>query len=106
MKKKDLTPKQMASVPCPTCGVPTGEPCVLHSGGPRMEPHTDRKLSAAEAWVGGLVRGHGQRGLHVTEHGLFQLRVHFVGDAHNVEEHGVEIHTAQITLQGIKNAHL
>ena len=49
MKKKELTPKQLLSVCCPTCGVPTGERCVLHSGGPRFEPHVDRKLSALEA---------------------------------------------------------
>ena len=49
MKKKDLTAKQLSSVPCPTCGVAPGERCVLHSGALRSEPHVDRKLSAAEA---------------------------------------------------------
>ncbi len=49
MKKKELTPKQLSSVPCPTCGVAAGKRCVLLSGTPRIEPHTDRKLSAAEA---------------------------------------------------------
>ncbi|MHB8754755.1 MAG: zinc finger domain-containing protein [Candidatus Acidiferrales bacterium] len=49
MKKKELTPEQMSSVPCPTCGVAAGQSCVLHSGGPRSEPHTERKLSAIEA---------------------------------------------------------
>ena len=46
---KDLTSAQLSSVPCPTCGVGPGQRCVLHSGGPRSEPHVDRKLSAAEA---------------------------------------------------------
>lgn len=49
MRMSDLTAKQLFSVPCPTCGVATGEPCLLHSGAPRTEPHVDRKLSAAEA---------------------------------------------------------
>jgi len=49
MKKSDLTAKECFSVPCPTCGVAPGEPCLLHSGGLRTEPHLDRKLSAIEA---------------------------------------------------------
>jgi hypothetical protein len=49
MKKRNLTPKQLSSVPCPTCGVAAGQRCVLHSGGLRSEPHVDRKLSAIEA---------------------------------------------------------
>jgi hypothetical protein len=49
MKKKDLTPKQACSVPCPTCGVAAGRRCVLHSGTLRFQPHVDRKLSAIEA---------------------------------------------------------
>lgn len=46
---KDLTPEQLSSVPCPTCGVAIGEPCLLHSGAPRSEPHLERKLCAVEA---------------------------------------------------------
>jgi hypothetical protein len=49
MEKKKLTPKQLSSVPCPTCGVAAGKRCVLLSGTPRTERHTSRKLSAAEA---------------------------------------------------------
>ena len=49
MRISDLTPEQMSSVSCPTCGVAPGEGCLLHSGAPRSEPHVDRKLSAAEA---------------------------------------------------------
>jgi hypothetical protein len=45
----DLTPKQLLSVPCPTCGVASWARCLLHSGGPRSESHVDRKLSAADA---------------------------------------------------------
>jgi len=52
MKKKELTPEQLVSVPCPTCGVAAGMVCVLHSGAPRTEPHVDRKLSAIEAIQG------------------------------------------------------
>ena len=49
VKTKELTPKQILSVPCATCGAATGEACELHTGAPRTEPHRDRKLSAAEA---------------------------------------------------------
>jgi hypothetical protein len=49
VKTKELTPKQILSVPCTTCGAAIGEVCELHTGDPRTEPHRDRKLSAAEA---------------------------------------------------------
>ncbi|MHB8503158.1 MAG: zinc finger domain-containing protein [Candidatus Acidiferrales bacterium] len=49
LKKSQLTPKQVSSVPCPTCGVAAGERCVLHSGAPRSESHVDRKFAAIEA---------------------------------------------------------
>jgi hypothetical protein len=48
VKAKELTPKQILSVPCNTCGAAIGEVCELHTGAPRSEPHRDRKLSAAE----------------------------------------------------------
>ncbi|MGB8064065.1 MAG: hypothetical protein WCF26_19390, partial [Candidatus Sulfotelmatobacter sp.] len=49
MKVKELTPKQILSVPCTTCGAAIGEACELHTGDLRTEPHRDRKLSAADA---------------------------------------------------------
>jgi len=49
VKTKELTPKQILSVPCDTCGAAIGETCELHSGAARTEPHRDRKLFAAEA---------------------------------------------------------
>jgi hypothetical protein len=49
VKTKELTLKQVLSVPCPACGAGTEEPCELHTGALRTEPHRDRKLSAAEA---------------------------------------------------------
>jgi hypothetical protein len=49
VKTRELTPKQISSVPCPTCGAAVGEACELHTGDQRTEPHRDRKLSAAEA---------------------------------------------------------
>jgi hypothetical protein len=49
VKTKDLTVKQILSVPCPTCGAATEKACELHTGARRTEPHRDRKLSAAEA---------------------------------------------------------
>jgi hypothetical protein len=48
VKTKELTPKQILSVPCNTCGAAIGEACELHTGAPRTEPHRDRELSAAE----------------------------------------------------------
>src|SRR5260370_10735263 len=49
VKTKELTLKQILSVPCPTCRAALEEGCVLHTGARRTEPHRDRKLSAAEA---------------------------------------------------------
>jgi hypothetical protein len=49
VKTKELTLKQVLSVPCPTCGAAVKEACELHTGALRTEPHRDRKLSAAEA---------------------------------------------------------
>jgi hypothetical protein len=44
-----LTPKQLSSVRCPTCGVAAGKRCVLGGGDPRNEPHPSREVAAAEA---------------------------------------------------------
>ena len=49
VKKSELTPRQSSSVRCPTCGVPAGNHCVLHSGAPRSRPHVDRKFAAIDA---------------------------------------------------------
>jgi hypothetical protein len=46
---KQLTQRQVSIVLCPTCGVAAGKRCVLVAGGPRNEPHKDRKHLAAEA---------------------------------------------------------
>jgi hypothetical protein len=48
MRMRDLTSRQLFSVPCPRCDAPTGRICGLHSGGLRFEPHLDRKLLAIE----------------------------------------------------------
>ena len=48
MKKSELTPKQVSSVPCPVCGVSVGKRCVLNIGTPRSAPHVERKFSAIE----------------------------------------------------------
>jgi hypothetical protein len=49
VKSRELTPKQILSVPCPTCGAAMKEVCELNTGAPRTEAHRDRKLNAAEA---------------------------------------------------------
>jgi hypothetical protein len=62
MKKRELTLKQVSSVPCPTCGAAAGKRCELHSGAPRSGPHVDRKLSAAAAIEAKRIsRGTGRR---------------------------------------------
>jgi hypothetical protein len=48
MRMAELTPEELSSVPCPTCGVAAGERCLLH-GTARFESHLDRKLCAIEA---------------------------------------------------------
>ena len=49
MKTKELTAKQILSVPCPTFGAVTLDACEPHTGALRTEAQRDRKLSAAEA---------------------------------------------------------
>ena len=46
--RKELTPQQISSVPCPTCGVQPREKCQLNTGQPRNNPHRDRRLFAAD----------------------------------------------------------
>jgi len=50
VKTKDLTRKQILSVPCINCGAAIEQACELHTGALRTKPHTEiEKLSAAEA---------------------------------------------------------
>jgi len=49
VKARELSLKQIQSVACPTCAAAIHEPCELHSGALRYEPHRDRKLAAADA---------------------------------------------------------
>jgi hypothetical protein len=44
-----MAPMTLLAVPCRSCGVAAGMPCLLHSGGLRNDPHIDRKLDAIEA---------------------------------------------------------
>lgn len=46
--KKKLSPKQLLTIRCPTCGAAPGEKCELSTGQPRTEPHRDRRLIAAD----------------------------------------------------------
>jgi len=39
---KELSPKQVLAVRCPTCGAAPGEKCELSTGQPRTSPHRDR----------------------------------------------------------------
>jgi hypothetical protein len=48
LMKKELNPKQVLAVRCPTCGAAPGEKCELSTGQPRMNPHRDRRLIAAD----------------------------------------------------------
>ena len=49
--KKELSPKQILAVHCPTCGAAPGEKCKLTTGRHRAESHRDRRLIAAEQLV-------------------------------------------------------
>jgi hypothetical protein len=49
MKRNELTPKQLSSVACPTCGSSIGRRCVLNSGSLRSQPHLERKFAAIDA---------------------------------------------------------
>src|SRR5437660_11610921 len=48
------------------------------------------------------------RGLRigVAEHGLLQLRIHFVCDSDYIEQDLAEIHSPQIVLKGVKDTNL
>ena len=46
--KKELSPKQILGVRCPTCGAAPKEKCKLGSGQPRTKPHRDRRLIAKD----------------------------------------------------------
>ena len=47
MKIAKMTKKQLASVRCPTCGVPAGNRCLLLAGVLRFEPHMSQKIAVA-----------------------------------------------------------
>lgn len=56
MRTIDLAKKRFYSVRCPTCGVAAGHRCILKAGALRLEPHKDRKLSAASEAVARKLR--------------------------------------------------
>jgi hypothetical protein len=46
--KKELSPKQILAVRCPTCGAAPKAKCKLGSGQPRTKPHRDRRSIAKD----------------------------------------------------------
>lgn len=60
---------------------------------PQCELRKKNKNPESEEF-GELSRRLGGCLLHETEHGLLQLRIHFVRDGHHVEHNGAEIHAA------------
>jgi hypothetical protein len=46
--KKELSPKEVLALRCPTCGAAPGERCELSTGQPRTSPHRDRRWIAAD----------------------------------------------------------
>src|SRR5260370_2252141 len=48
----------------------------------------------------------GGSGFDVAEHGLLQLRIHFVCDRDYIEQDLAEIHSPQIVLKGVKDTDL
>ena len=51
MKTRDLAPRQVLAIPCPTCGSRPGKPCELSAGGLRSTPHHSRELVAADDFL-------------------------------------------------------
>ena len=47
--KRELSPKEVLAIRCPTCGAAPKEKCELSTGQARTEPHRDRRLIAADA---------------------------------------------------------
>jgi hypothetical protein len=50
LKAKELTPKQILTVPCATCGAAVGEVCELHTGAPRVEPNRAETSRSRTPW--------------------------------------------------------
>jgi hypothetical protein len=46
--KKELSPKDLLAIGCPTCGAKPGEKCELSTGQARINPHRDRRLIAKD----------------------------------------------------------
>jgi hypothetical protein len=46
--KKELSPKQILAIRCPTCGAAPGEKCELSTGQARNNPHLDRRWIAKD----------------------------------------------------------
>jgi hypothetical protein len=46
--KKELSPKMILAIRCPTCGAAPGEKCELSTGQPRNNPHIDRRWVAED----------------------------------------------------------
>jgi hypothetical protein len=47
--KKELDPKKILAIHCPTCGAAPGEKCELSTGQPRTDPHRDRRVIAKDS---------------------------------------------------------
>jgi hypothetical protein len=66
--RKELTPQQISSVPCPTYGVQPREKCQLNTGQPRNNPHRDRRLFAADKLNSRYkVRSQAQTSRHISD---------------------------------------
>jgi hypothetical protein len=45
---KTVSLQKILAIRCPRCGAAPGEKCELNTGQPRNEPHSDRRLNAAD----------------------------------------------------------
>jgi hypothetical protein len=66
MKKRDLTAKNVSTIPCPTCGAGIGRRCILTTGRPRFKAHVNRRLGALEMFerkAGTVEENCGQEGV-------------------------------------------
>lgn len=46
--KKELSPKEVLAIRCPTCGAAPGQKCELSTGQHRTSPHRERRLIAKD----------------------------------------------------------
>jgi hypothetical protein len=70
---KKLSPKQVLTIRCPTCGAAPGEKCELATGQARTDPHRDRRVIAKDTGN----QGHLQKNRDLSNRGTRASRLPF-----------------------------